>query len=419
MNNFQCIWLAALVVGLAGCGDATGQSVAEHSVSEHSGHGEAAEVEPAKGVHGGRLLIDEDFTLELSIFEGNVPPEFRVWVTNKGAPVAPADVRLEVTLTRLGGIKNKIAFRQQDDFLRGDTVIYEPHSFVVTIEAQHAGQVHRWQYDNFEGRTRIGSEIAQAFGVETENAGSATIKDTVAVYGRVVLNTEMVRVVSARFDGVIQSVNVSIGDTVRKGQALTTIESNESLKNYTITAPIGGLVTERFGNPGEQTAARPLFTITDNSTVWVELAVFPAGRMGVRPGATVTVETSDGAIKREGVIDRLNTTVEANQSVLARVVLENADGALLPGMYLTGEIEIAEHTVPLAVKRSGLQAFRDFTVVYAQIGDEYEVRMLELGRQDEQWVEVLGGLDPGTRYVTTNSYLIKADVEKSGASHDH
>jgi membrane fusion protein, heavy metal efflux system len=32
---------------------------------------------------------------------------------------------------------------------------------------------------------------------------------------------------------------------------------------------------------------------------------------------------------------------------------------------------------------------------------------------------VLGGLDPGARYVTENSYVIKADVEKSGASHDH
>ena len=45
--------------------------------------------------------------------------------------------------------------------------------------------------------------------------------------------------------------------------------------------------------------------------------------------------------------------------------------------------------------------------------------MLELGRQDKEWVEVLGGLKPGTEYVSENSFLLKADVEKSGASHDH
>ena len=88
-------------------------------------------------------------------------------------------------------------------------------------------------------------------------------------------------------------------------------------------------------------------------------------------------------------------------------------------MFVTGEIQVAELDVPLAVKRNGLQGFRDFTVVYAQIGDQYEVRMLELGRQDDEWIEVLGGLPPGTGYVTTNSYLVKADIEKSGASHDH
>jgi cobalt-zinc-cadmium efflux system membrane fusion protein len=47
------------------------------------------------------------------------------------------------------------------------------------------------------------------------------------------------------------------------------------------------------------------------------------------------------------------------------------------------------------------------------------VRMLELGRMDETHAEVLGGLRAGAQYVARNSYLIKADIEKSGASHDH
>jgi cobalt-zinc-cadmium efflux system membrane fusion protein len=45
--------------------------------------------------------------------------------------------------------------------------------------------------------------------------------------------------------------------------------------------------------------------------------------------------------------------------------------------------------------------------------------MLELGRQDDTMAEVLGGIEPGANYVSGNSYLIKADIEKSGASHDH
>jgi cobalt-zinc-cadmium efflux system membrane fusion protein len=82
-------------------------------------------------------------------------------------------------------------------------------------------------------------------------------------------------------------------------------------------------------------------------------------------------------------------------------------------------VTVADHDVPLVVRESGLQSFRDFTVVYAQVGETYEVRMLDLGRRDGEFVEVLGGLEQGTVYVTENSFLIKADIEKSGASHDH
>ncbi len=416
MKTFQKkVWLVALVFGLMGC-DGVGQHSGEQ-VS--SGHGEGAEAEPAKGQHGGRIMREGDFALELTIFETGMPPEFRVWVTDAGAPVPSDDVKLQITLTRLGDLKDEIGFVQQDDFLRGDTVIYEPHSFVVSIEALYRNKIHRWQYDNFEGRTRIGADIADAFGLETEIAGPGVIEETIPAYGRIVPDNERVRTVSARFDGVIDSVSVSVGEAVRQGQTLAAVESNESLRSYKIVAPIDGIVTERVANPGEQTNGRRLFTIMDTSSVWAELAVFPLDRGRVLPGVPVIIQGTGVDTKHQGVVSLLNTVAESNQSVLARVVLDNSDDTFVPGMYVTGDIRIAEHSVPLAVKRDGLQSFRDFTVVYAQIGDEYEVRMLELGRQDGEWIEVLGGLEPGTRYVTTNSYLIKADVEKSGASHDH
>lgn len=413
MNRLNLISGLVLVLALTGC-DRVDDA---NDTSNAGSHGEAAE--PEKGPHRGRLLVDGDFAVELAIFETGVPPEFRVWVTDNGVPVLPREVNLHVTLTRLGGIRDEIDFAAQDDFLRGDTVIYEPHSFVVTIKASHKGQTYSWEYDNFEGRTRIAADVADAAGLLVEDAGPATIHEAVTVYGRVVSDPENVSHVSARFDGVIHSVRASIGEAVGKGQTLAVIEANDSLNNYTITAPIAGTVIERHANPGETTEGRSLFTIVDTSSVWAELAVFPSDRSRVKVGAPVTVRTAIGDISIDGQIALLSPVAGANQSVTARVPLDNSEGLLAAGMYLTGEIEVAQYDVPLAVKRTGLQAFRDFTVVYALIGDEYEVRMLDLGRQDETWIEVLGGLDVGTTYVTTNSYVVKADIEKSGASHDH
>ena len=126
------IWLALLIAGLTGC-DSEKSNL---GTDIQSSHGEASGAEPAKGPHGGRLLIDGDFALELSIFETGVPPEFRVWVTHLVMPVSPNEVDLHVTLTRLGDRKDEIGFAVQDDFLRGDTVIYEPHSFMVSIDAR-------------------------------------------------------------------------------------------------------------------------------------------------------------------------------------------------------------------------------------------------------------------------------------------
>ena len=418
-HGIQLLGILFLSTLLAACGYTNSE---QHS-SKNNAHGGAEEVEVVKGPHGGRILTSGDFSLELSIFETGVPPEFRAWASFKNQLLEPTEVELHITLTRLssnaGGKVDNIKFTPHGDAMRGDSVIYEPHSFIVTIEATHNGTLHNWQYDNFEGRTKIETAVADALEIATDVAGPIVLQETINVFGQIVANAERVSQLSARFAGVIKSVKVSTGDMVRKGQTLATVESNESINLYAIKAPISGMITQRNANPGEQTDEQPLFVITDTSTVWVDLSIFPANINRVKVGAPVSFELTTESQSAEGKVDFINVIAKANQSVTARVVVDNKDGRFLPGSYVKAKIKVAEHAVPLAVKRIGLQAFRDFTVVYAQVGEQYEVRMLELGRKDDVWIEVLGGLEAGTEYVTENSYVIKADIEKSGASHDH
>ena len=109
----------------------------------------------------------------------------------------------------------------------------------------------------------------------------------------------------------------------------------------------------------------------------------------------------------------------SSQAVTARAPLPNRDGYWRQGMAVRGLVSVDQRTVPLAVRTDAIQQFRDFRVVFAKIGETYEVRMLELGEEGPEWTEVISGIDPGTVYATENSYIIKADIEKSGASHDH
>jgi cobalt-zinc-cadmium efflux system membrane fusion protein len=385
----------------------------------HSDDTHGVEAETPRGPHNGRLLADGPLQIELAIFESGVPPEFRAWTTLNGKPVDPSDVDLSVELTRLGGVVHQVKFAPQGDYLRGDREIVEPHSFDVRIVAKHRGKTHTWSYASYEGRVEIPAAAASAAGIETSTAAPGTLRETLSLYGTVTADPTRVREVRARFPGVIRSAARRIGDRVAAGETLARVESNESLRTYAVAAPIAGIVTDRHAESGEQTGDEPLFVISDYSRVNAELTVFPRDRGRLRSGQPVRV-SAEGGTPAEGVIGYIAPSGDrTSQSLTARVTLENPEGQWTPGQFVEGRVTVGESPVALVVPLSALQTFRDFTVVFAQVGDTYEVRMLDLGRRDAEHVEVLGGLEPGTRIVTQNSYLIKADIEKSGASHDH
>jgi cobalt-zinc-cadmium efflux system membrane fusion protein len=419
------VLITALIIVLAGVFAAwlfTGTDrTAQHAHDQHAhhaAHGEEEHVE--KGPHGGRLLKDGDFAIEITLFEAGIPSEFHVYAYQRGAPLPPEQIDLSIELKRLGGVVDLFSFTAQGDYLRGSGVVLEPHSFDVTVSAGFEGQRYRWNYASYEGRTQIPAAIAQEAGIETASAGPGTIEESLRLTGRVRSDPDRLSMVRPRFAGVVQSVRIQLGDTVKAGDVLAKVQSNESLQSYAVKAPIAGTIIKRDVQIGEATGSEAMFIIADVSHVWVELDLFSRDLGRVHPGQRVTIETLDGQYRAPGVIEWISPlAAHASQSVTARVAMGNPDGQLRLGQFVRGLVEIASHPVPLAVKRSAVQRFRDRPVVFARFGDTYEVRMLELGRGNRDWVEVLGGLAAGTEYVAANSYLIKADIEKSGAAHDH
>ncbi len=375
--------------------------------------------EPEKGPNRGRMLRKDDFAIELAIFETGVPPEFRVWATTDGKAIAPESIELNVKLIRLGDVIDDINFFQEGEYLRGDMVIYEPHSFIVAITANYQDKTYQWQYDNFEGRTSIGDEIAQAMEISTGIVGPSTFHETVEVYGKLALPSDATSNIYARFDGLVEKVNVKLGDLVKKGQLLLTVESNESLQSYQVFSAQNGIVSAVHVTSGELSNGRVLLEVTNNEILIAELAVFPKDLSRVKIGAKTTLSINGVAAKQLSKIDSRVLKVRDDQAKLFRVLVNNSDSLLSEGSFVSAEIEIDTYDVAMAVKRKALQSFRDFTVVYAKVGNEYEVRMLELGRIVGNKIEVLAGISIGTEYVIENSYILKADVEKSGASHDH
>ena len=403
-----------LALPLAACGEGSSTNTAATEAEAPA----AGEYE--RGPHNGRMLRDGNFALELTVFEDGIPPEYRLFAYRDDKPLPPGQVQASVTISRLDGEVTTFRFRPEQDYLRGDATLVEPHSFDVAVTAVEGGRRHQWRFPSYEGRTTITAEAARAAGIETATAGPANVSELLEVVGRVELDPSANAEVGAKYPGPVMAVFRNVGDRVSRGTLLARVESSNSLQTYSVFAPISGVITQRNTNVGDIADSDPMFVISDPSRTVATFPIFPRDIEKVRPGQGVQIKALEGERAQSSVIrDFLPLAEVQTQTVTARASLPNPGGFWRPGMAVRGFITIDSRTVPLAVRTEAIQQFRDFRVVFAKFGNTYEVRMLELGKEGPEWTEVLGGLKPGTVYAAKNSYVIKADIDKSGASHDH
>lgn len=408
----------ALSLLLVACGGKEDHAEAGHG---HEGDDHGAEA-ATRGEHGGRVLTQDGVTVELAIAESSTPPTYQAWLYRDGKPLPATAGTVEVRLVRLGGVREQHTLvPQADGSLLAKSVVGEPHSFDVEVLARVEGKALRWTYDSYEGRTTIAAKIAEDSGIRVAPVQAGVIADEHEVQGLLTPVEGRVANIAARFPGPIRRLTAHVGDRVRAGQALATVESNLSLTTYPVTTPISGVVLARNASVGSvATEGATLFEVADLSSLWVDLHIFGADAQHIVPGVPVTVtRLSDGATAQTTLERVLPGTATASQSTVARATLANADGLWRPGSAVKARITVEQQPAALVVPVAALQTFRDWTVVFVRVGETYEIRPIELGKRDAERVEVLSGLKAGDQVVVAQSYLVKADIEKSGASHDH
>lgn len=329
-------------------------------------------------------------------------------------------------------------------------------------------------------------------GVTLATAGPAKIASTLQVLGEVRYNGDRTVQVTPQLAGRVDSVAVSAGDTVSKGQVLAKISSQalaelrgelmaaqqrsalarttyarekqlweekisaeqdflqaqvamqeaaiavqrvqqqiaslggapakgQNLTEFEIRAPIDGVITSKSISVGEVLKEdSAVFTVSDLSTVWVDSTVAAKDLGVIAEGQNVVVSSSAFAATAKGSISYVSALVGAQtRSATARIVLANPDRIWRPGLPVTVEVIAQENDVPVAVAVEAIQTVRDWQVVFGRFDNQLEARPLELGKSDGHFVEVISGLKAGDRYALKNSFLIKAELGKAGASHDH
>jgi len=374
-----------------------------------------------RGPHQGRLLEADNLQVEVTIFEPEgAPPKFRIYFYENGKPIKPSDVKYEMELQRINRIE-KIPFKQEGDYLESTIEATEPHSFKVKVAAIYNDKTYDWEYESYEGRVELTQEAMIANKIKIEEAGRINLEIKLDMMGKIMTNEELTVYISPRFPGVVKAVNKKLGEYVRKGEILAVIESNESLQNYPVKSEINGMIIKKNINLGMYLSGQEnIFVISDLSSVWADFNIYRQDLSKVQVGDPIQITSLDGSLNEQSVISYISPIGhESTQSVVARSVIANTNGIWKPGLFVSGEITVENIPISVAVKNGALQTFRDGDVIFISIGNLFEVVPVQLGRRNKEWTEIKSGLNPGDRYVSENSFILKADLEKSGATHEH
>jgi cobalt-zinc-cadmium efflux system membrane fusion protein len=480
------IVLAILILNSQG---GTKQQPHEGDGGVNDGHSKTA---PQTGQHGGKLFTQNGYGVEITIFEEGVAPEFRVYTYKNGKPLDPATSKVTITLERLGRKPQKITFVKQNDYLKGNAIIEEPHSFKVTVDSQLGNKPYSFTYEQIEARVSMTDQQVEQGGIEMLTSGPARIKSTLQLIGHISFNEDNVVYVVPRLAGVVELVGANAGDQVRKGHILAVISSpaladlrsellaaqkrlslarityerekklweekisaeqdylqarnvmqdaeiitqrikqklaslgsapttTSNLARYEIHAPIDGIVMQKQISVGQVLKEDAnIFVVADLSTVWAVLTIYAKDLNTVKVGQKATVKATAFEYQSSGIVEHFGRLLgEQTRTAEAHIILPNPKGIWRPGLPVNIELVADEVEVPVAVSADAIQTVRDWTAVFVRYGTFFEAHPLELGRSDGKFIEVVKGLSAGERYAAKNSFLIKTDMGKDAASHEH
>ncbi|MGH7554905.1 MAG: efflux RND transporter periplasmic adaptor subunit [Longimicrobiales bacterium] len=190
------------------------------------------------------------------------------------------------------------------------------------------------------------------------------------------------------------------------------LRSGRAQRTLTLLAPVSGVVVEKNVLAGQAVqAGERLYTIADLSEVWVEAELRELDAALAHIGSPAMVEV--GAFPGRPIAGRVAfiypTLEEQARTVKARISIANHAGRLKPGMYATVRIEVPGQTV-LTAPASAVLRTGERALVFVDMGEgRIMPRQIRLGRVAGDYAEVLSGLEPGQRLVTSAQFLLDSE----------
>lgn len=219
----------------------------------------------------------------------------------------------------------------------------------------------------------------------------------------------------------LQEAEIAVQNATQKLTAIGARPASAGLNQFELRAPFDGIVVEKHLALGEAVAAdTTVFTISDLATVWAEFVIAPKDLSQVRLGEKVSIASTAFDGTATGTVSYVGSLLgQQTRTATARVTLSNPDMAWRPGLFVTVSVAGQEAEVPVIVESEAVQTEDRQPMVYVEVPGGFEARAVTTGRSDGKRIEIVKGLEPGSRYVARNSFVLKAEQGKAGAEHAH
>ncbi|WNG55312.1 efflux RND transporter periplasmic adaptor subunit [Archangium gephyra] len=216
---------------------------------------------------------------------------------------------------------------------------------------------------------------------------------------------------------------------------INALRGNEHYSSrFPAPSPLEGTVVEINGTMGQAVdASTSLFTVANLSELWVLLDLSESQLTQVRAGQIVAFTVSALPEQRfTGRVEYVGDIVdEKTRTIPVRVVVPNPQGLLKPGMFAQAEVAAqgsvggeggSEQPQRLVLPREAVQKVGDKQVVFVPVGENrFKPVEVRAGASSATEVEVLSGIEPGTRVVTQGAFILKSELSKEsmGEGHSH
>lgn len=329
---------------------------------------------PAGGA-GGTIQLSATQLRQFGVTFGSV--ERRTLTTELRVPgtVVVDETRIAQIALRFGGFVERLHARVTGQYVRRGQPLMEVYSPEVFAAMQ---------------------ELLVAARLERTSAGAAPIAGVPASASNLVT--------SARRRLALLGVSESdVRETLSRGEPSRTV---------IVYSPASGVVTERTVSQGQAVqAGQTLYTIADLSSVWVNADVRETDAAVLRPGISADVELASMAGRPfRGAVSFIYPTLNlATRTVTARVAVANAGGQLRPGMFATVYLRSPSRSA-LTVPASAVVRTGERMLAFVELGGgRFEPQEIEIGQSTSEYMEVLAGLEPGQRVVTSAQFLLDSE----------